>query len=153
MLDLQRREKIKLTHIPFMSTGECFSALLGGHVDMAGTFGSAGNLTSGTIRALATMERERYEDYPDVPTMLELGFPIALSSTYGLFTAKGTPKEIMDKLSKGAQEILKANEQNLIGPLKKLEMRPFIRGPEEFSKQVAANEKYFREVWGDLKWE
>jgi tripartite-type tricarboxylate transporter receptor subunit TctC len=150
LVELQKKLGIKLVHIPYKGAGEALTALLGGHVDMATTYGSAGHLAAGSIRALATLDKERYEDYPDVPTMTELGFPVSLTSVYGLYAAKGTPKPIMDKLIQGSMSILQKHEQDMIQPLKRLEMRPYIKGPKEFANLVWANDKYMRAIWADL---
>ena len=100
---LNRYAGVRLTHVPYKSTAEALSAVLGGHADAAMVSGAGGLLESGSLRILAAGEEQRLEGLPNVPTFKELGYPIVLDASYSLCLPKGTPQEIMDKLV-GAQQ-------------------------------------------------
>ena len=56
---------------------------------------------SGKLRALAVTSAERSKLLPDVPTMIESGFPeLDLGSWQGVYVPRGTPKAIVDRLYK-----------------------------------------------------
>jgi tripartite-type tricarboxylate transporter receptor subunit TctC len=64
---------VDLTHIAYRGTGPALTALIAGEVDMvfADVPGASGFIRAGTIRALATMVKDRISQFPDVPTMAE----------------------------------------------------------------------------------
>jgi tripartite-type tricarboxylate transporter receptor subunit TctC len=54
---------------------------------------------SGKIKILAVVAKERVKALPNVPTMVELGYPeLNLGSWQGIYVPKGTPRPIVDKL-------------------------------------------------------
>ncbi len=65
--------------------------------------GSAGALMTyfqnGDIRPLVVYEDKRAAGLPDVPTIVEAGYPsLLMNAWYGLFAPAGTPKEIAEKI-------------------------------------------------------
>ena len=64
-------------------------------------------IRDGQIRPLAVMARKRLADFPDVPTTFELGFPVATSTTRGYAVRKGTPPEVVAKLSDALVKAMK----------------------------------------------
>jgi tripartite-type tricarboxylate transporter receptor subunit TctC len=96
-----------IVHVPFQGTGPVKNAILGKQVDVAAS--AAGAMLplarSGDIRLLVTTARHRLADFPDVPTMVEKGYPDASLSTWAaLFVPKGTPTAIVDKLAAALKE-------------------------------------------------
>jgi tripartite-type tricarboxylate transporter receptor subunit TctC len=58
---------------------------------------------AGKLRALAVVNRERLPEFPDVPTMREVGFPdVGTIAWQGLFAPAGTRKEILQTIQKAA---------------------------------------------------
>ena len=95
---------VDIAHLPYKSGGEVNISLMGGHVDFASTgFSPALSLLkSGDLRALAiTTGRGKIKDFPNVPTMEELGYPAATLPILwtGYFLPKGTPKPMVNKLT------------------------------------------------------
>ncbi len=74
----------------------------GGHID--GAVGSPAEvkaqLDAGNLRVLAVASEERVKILPDVPTFKELGYDILAGSSKIVLAPKGTPKEILDILTK-----------------------------------------------------
>ncbi len=94
---------LDVTIVPYKGTGQVMNDLLGGHVPVA--FGvlppALGNLSAGTLRAIAVLSATRFSLLPDVPTAAESGFPGFVSVLhYGLLAPAGTPKPIIDRLNK-----------------------------------------------------
>ena len=101
---------LEIIHIPFQGTAPAKTALLGGHVDVTATgFGFVGSdIRSGSLVGLVTTSAQRLPDFPDIPTMAEMGFPdVALNIWTGLYLPKGTPPEIVAKLSAALDETMK----------------------------------------------
>ena len=86
----------KLTLVPYRSSAEALTALLGGHVDAVP--GSTPNLvsmvSSGRVRALAVSAPERLGGlFANVPTWREQGIDASFNSVYGIMMPKGVPPE------------------------------------------------------------
>lgn len=150
-VDFCNKAGIKATHIPYAGMAEVMNALLGGHVDIAPSWGSLGHLKGGKIRALAVSEKERREDYPDIPTLTELGYPIVIYPVRGHCVPKGTPKKIVDKLARAYQEVLNANKAEIVESLKKTEEIAVILGPDEYYKRMKEDYEYMREVFKGIE--
>jgi tripartite-type tricarboxylate transporter receptor subunit TctC len=96
MLQLAALEKIKWTNIPFGSGMEAVSALLGGHVDYISQSAEwKPYVLSGRLRLLAGYGNKRMDTFPDVPTLVELGYNVTVFAMNGLVAPKGVP---MDRL-------------------------------------------------------
>jgi len=96
------RAGLKLVHVPY-KTGAAgvIIAALAGEVQVA-----TGTVTpflphhkTGKVRVLAVIAPQRIAQLPDVPTMVESGYPeIRLGSWAGLYVAAGTPRPVVDRL-------------------------------------------------------
>lgn len=95
---LCKQAGIKLTHVPYKSTGEAVTAVMGGHAHAAFTTSAGGQLEAGTIRIIAVATDQRLEALPEIPTFKEQGYSISISAWYSLCVPKGTPKEVVDAL-------------------------------------------------------
>jgi tripartite-type tricarboxylate transporter receptor subunit TctC len=92
-----------LLHIPYRGQGPAITDLVGGRLDMMfpGIPDALSMLQSGQMRAVAVMADKRSPLFPDLPTTKELGYPRLLSAIWGaLYTTAGTPKPVVDRLSK-----------------------------------------------------
>jgi tripartite-type tricarboxylate transporter receptor subunit TctC len=91
-----------LVHVPYRGSAAAMSDLLAGTLDV--NFQSMPALRSyrenARLRILATLSPVRLKDMPEIPTMVESGFPeFVLSSWMGMFGPAGLPDAIRDKLS------------------------------------------------------
>ena len=92
---------VQLTHVPFQGAGPLMLNLLSGVVDMAfdGMGTSANQIKGGKLRPLALTTTARSPVLPDVPTMTEAGLPgYEVTSWYAMWSIRGTPKPIIDRL-------------------------------------------------------
>ncbi|HKX43722.1 MAG TPA: tripartite tricarboxylate transporter substrate binding protein [Burkholderiaceae bacterium] len=93
--------KTFITHIPYRGAGPALQDLIAGQVDMLfdGLGSSAMHIKAGRIKALAVASSKRAPGFPDVPTSIEAGVPTYQVSTwYGLWAPKGTPKDIVEHM-------------------------------------------------------
>lgn len=100
LVQAQQQGGFKITHVPFAGGGPMNQNILGGQIDMG--VGSVALLTpqvkSGKMRAIATAGEKRATSLPDVPTLIEQGFPgLTAYAWWGIYAPAGTPKPIIDK--------------------------------------------------------
>jgi tripartite-type tricarboxylate transporter receptor subunit TctC len=68
---------------------------------------TASQLKTGRVRALAMTSAERLQDYPDVPTFTESGYPQLVASVwFSLSGPPGMPAEIVNRLNGEVRRIL-----------------------------------------------
>jgi tripartite-type tricarboxylate transporter receptor subunit TctC len=66
-------------------------------------------IKAGQLRPIALVNDKRLPDYPDVPTMAEVGYPgVGTMAWQALFAPAGTPKEVVDTLNKAILEAMNA---------------------------------------------
>jgi len=100
----------QLTTVPYKGTGPAMNDLLGGQVDFMcdQTTNTTSQIKGGKIKVYAVTTKNRVASLPDVPTTREAGLPnFEVGVWHGLYAPKGTPKPIVDRLSKSLQLALK----------------------------------------------
>ena len=71
----------------------------------------ATHIRNGRIKALAVASPKRAPGFPEIPTTAEAGVPSYVVSTwYGLWAPKGTPKEIVDRMRAALGKALTSDE-------------------------------------------
>jgi len=96
----------ELTTVPYKGTGPAMNDILGGQVDFMcdQTTNTTGQIKAGKVKAYAVTTPKRVPSLKDVPTMQESGlanFDVAV--WHGLYAPKGTPKPVIEKLTKALQ--------------------------------------------------
>lgn len=91
--------------VPYRGGGPLLADLVSGQIDI--NFGQAstyiGAVRNGQLKALATQAKERWWGAPEVPTAEEAGVPgLYYSTWHGLWTPKGTPSDIVDRINVAA---------------------------------------------------
>jgi tripartite-type tricarboxylate transporter receptor subunit TctC len=111
---LKSREGLsKMATIVFAGGGEALKALLGDTVQLSsGTLAPAHPyIKAGTLTGLAVTGAARWQDLPDIPTMVEAGYKDFVFETYTAILAPAkTPPEIVAQLEKTSLEILRRPE-------------------------------------------
>jgi tripartite-type tricarboxylate transporter receptor subunit TctC len=108
-LPLNQALKVAPTMIPYSGTGPAMNALIAGQVDyMCDAITNAvPQVLAGTIKAYAVATPKRSLALPDVPTAAEAGMPSFNPTTWvAVFAPKGTPQEIIDRLSAALDKTL-----------------------------------------------
>jgi tripartite-type tricarboxylate transporter receptor subunit TctC len=99
---------IKSVHVPFRGAAQTIPAMLSGDVTFAidNLASYMSIIESGQMRALAVTSSQRWPTMPNVPTMAEAGVPDFVVTSWAVLVApSGTPRPIIDRLSKAMQEI------------------------------------------------
>lgn len=102
-----KKADIRITHVPYAGAAPALKDLLGGQVQMGMLNLSAVQafIEQGRLTALAYGGKQRATAFGQVPTMTEAGYAGAEVSTwYSLAAPKGTPKNVIDKLSSALSE-------------------------------------------------
>lgn len=102
-----------ITGIPYKSGNEMVMGVIAGTtaVTIVDPPPAAPQIAAGKLRGLAVTASTRLEDLPDIPTMLEAGFPDVLVSLWsGVFAPTGTPQPIVRKLEAEIQKIMRKAE-------------------------------------------
>jgi tripartite-type tricarboxylate transporter receptor subunit TctC len=109
--ELKLRAGIEMTHVPYKGAGPAALAVLEGTVQVGSVALAAADqlVKSGQLRALAVTGAERWFSLPDVPTMIESGYPGFVSDTFNaLFAPAGTPAPIVEALVKASQASMRS---------------------------------------------
>ena len=128
----------KMNHIPYNGMSAIMSDLLGGRVDSSWmpSHLAKPQVESGKLIPIAVNIPERTWMFPDVPTMNEVGFKNANVTFKMMMSAPaGTPKPIVDKISKDVREIMKdpAFYEKSIKPLGQIVIADT---PEQFKEYI-----------------
>lgn len=123
---------IKLNAIAYKGTAAQKTDLLGGHLDVA--LVSAGELPElhdsgkGPLRGLAQLTSKRSEVLPQVPTAVEAGLTVLMSSERGFAAPKGVPAEVIKRLDQAIAEALKDPE--FLGASTDDKLISYLTGPQ-----------------------
>jgi tripartite-type tricarboxylate transporter receptor subunit TctC len=136
---------LSTTYVPYKQTMSALTDTISGEVDFMTydiTF-LVPQARAGRIRILAVTSATRRAALPDVPTMVESGFPgYDLAPWWGVVVPAGTPKAIVDKLAGWFNQITESEETRKF--LENLATDPFPGSPES----MAALIKTEIEQWG-----
>jgi tripartite-type tricarboxylate transporter receptor subunit TctC len=128
---------IDVVHVPYKGSAGAASDLVGGHVQatVAALQTMAPFVTTGRLKMLAVLSAERSPAFPDVPTMKELGHPALVVDTwYGIYAPAGTPREIVAKLNREVNALLR--EAEVREAFAKQGMTPVVDRPERLAELV-----------------
>ena len=110
---LRMMGNFSFNHIPYKGSAQIATDLIGGQVQAGvdGVTGLTPHIKSGRINLLAVTSKNRVAELPDVPTMIQSGYPnFDVTAWFGLFVPAGTPKPIIDKLYAAVKKSLETPE-------------------------------------------
>ncbi len=142
-----QRAGVKLVHVPYQGSPQAATDLLAGRVTMMFSPISAvtAHVEAGKLKALASATSKRPLIAPNVPTMAEAGMPdFDTSIWFGLVAPAGTPREIVDKLSRAVAEAQKSDE--VVKMLRTQGFEAITGGPDEFAKSMQSEIKRWNDV-------
>lgn len=102
---------LQMTHIPYKGSGPMQIDLISGNVNMSfdNLTAAIAQIKGGKLKALAVTGATRSPMLPDVPTVAESGLPgYEATSWNAVYAPAGTPKEIIDRLHREIEAILKS---------------------------------------------
>jgi tripartite-type tricarboxylate transporter receptor subunit TctC len=142
--------RIDIQDVPYRGPPQTIMDLLTGRI--TATFIASTSvpelIQEGKLRALAVTTRERIAVAPDLPTMIESGFPgFETTIWFGLFAPRGTPRPVIDRLCQETVQIMRQPEVR-----KKLNDMGYValgNTPAEFAEVIKAETPYWARVIKD----
>jgi tripartite-type tricarboxylate transporter receptor subunit TctC len=126
-----RSTGIRMTHVPYKSSGAAIADLIGGHIDcfFAAIASSLQLINEGRVRGLAVLRSGRVDEISQVPTFRETGLgdwrpPPAI---FALYAASQVPAAVRNQVAAAAQKGLEGDSQSA-QTLRKLGMTGAISG-------------------------
>ncbi|MBL8378509.1 MAG: tripartite tricarboxylate transporter substrate binding protein [Burkholderiales bacterium] len=104
---------VDLLHVPYKGAPQALTDLMGGQVSMMWTDLRTGmpQVAAGKLRALAVTGAKRLALYPNIPTMIEQGFPdYVLSNWVGVYLPASTPQAIANRLNALVHAAVRADQ-------------------------------------------
>lgn len=90
MLQIARQQGIRWISVPFKGVADAINALLGGHIHaIADSTGWAPQVNAGQFRQLVFFSEARTKNWPEVPTLKEVGIDLVASGPFGIAGPKG----------------------------------------------------------------
>lgn len=144
---LKLRAGIEMVHVPYRGAGPAAAAVLEGTVQVGSVATPPAEplIASGQLKGLAVTGRTRWFSLPDLPTMIESGFPDFVSETFNaLFAPAGTPPDILATLLRVSREAFQSAEAR--EQARKAGFEIVAGTPEELAARVAAEIPAVREL-------
>src|SRR4051812_40984452 len=138
METLKKEKGCDWVRVPFKGGGEAVNAIMSGSTPI-GLFGEGnviGNIQAGQMTPLVMMNNIRSPNFPKVPLLTEVGYNGPPSkSWYGIFAPAGTPKPIVDRVSREIGEVLNKSEFR-DRHLTARSLVPAANTPEQFAEEM-----------------
>jgi tripartite-type tricarboxylate transporter receptor subunit TctC len=137
---LKQETGLDLTHVPYRGNAPALNDLIAGRVDMI--FDNSGALLeqirAGRLKALASTSAHRLAATPEVPTMVELGFPkFDVSAWLGLAVPAATDPAIVARFAEAVGRAM--TDEGVRGKLVTAGAEPAFRPTAEFTEAVRAD--------------
>lgn len=98
---LNQKAGLDMAHVAFPGSAPALTQLMGNQIPLMfdGSVTSKPLIAAGKVKLLAVAYRSRMAEYPDVPTMAELGYPeLDFSNWAGVFASAQTPPALLEKV-------------------------------------------------------
>jgi tripartite-type tricarboxylate transporter receptor subunit TctC len=144
---LKLEKQLDMTHIPYRGQGPAMADVLAGQVPIAfeTTTAISAQMTSGRIRALATTGAVRPKNFPNIPTMKELGHSsFVIENWYGIFVAAKTPSVLIARLNKAVNAVMK--EPEVAASLSKMGSSDVAGTSEQFTQFINKEIPYWESL-------
>jgi tripartite-type tricarboxylate transporter receptor subunit TctC len=148
---LKKMAGIDMVGIPYKGGGQLITDLIGNQIQVgvAGTTPMIPHHQAGRIKILALTSLERFPPLPDIPTVVEAGYPGFESSQWlGLLAPRGTPQEVVAKLHAETVKALKLPDvrERLI----RAGLQPVGNTPAEFTHVIRSEIEQFGKLAREL---
>jgi tripartite-type tricarboxylate transporter receptor subunit TctC len=130
---------VKLVHVPYPGSAQALSDVLTGRIPLLFAPASAviQHVEKGQLKAIAVTQLKRAGIAPDVPTMAEAGLPdYDIGLWFGLLAPAGTPRDIVEKLARVANEAIKSDDVRTA--LRTAGLDPLGSTPDEFARHIVS---------------
>jgi len=133
---------IDMLGVPFRGDPPAILGLKAGDIDSATL--NIGLAKAQGFRALATFAEKRQQEYPDTPTMKELGYPVVSTAFGGLLGPKGMPADVLKKLEAACETA--GNDERFRNAVRQASQDPIYRNSTEYARVLAEDSRIKQEV-------
>ena len=137
----------KLMHVPYKGGGPAMQDLMGGVVNLTflTVLESGSAIKSGKVRPIAVTSQKRSPAMPNIPTLAESGVPDYFSISWiGVLAPAGTPKAIVDRISRDIQDIVASPDVNK--RFVEQGATPVGSTPEQFAALIDSERARYRKI-------
>ncbi len=137
---------IDMVHVPYQGAAPAVQDIMAGHASMGihdlATVGA--HVASGKLVALAVTGPKRWPLLPELPTFVELGYPLDIAGWNGIHAPAGTPRAIVERMSAEINKVIQSPE----GREKMLAFGLLATGtsPDEFGEIIRRDTPRWGEV-------
>jgi len=134
----------RMVHVPYKGTAMAYIDMIAGNIEVGFPTIVSGSphIRAGRLRGLAVTTPARSPTLPDLPTLAETGVRgVEVVAWYGLLTAAGTPRPIVERLSSEIGKVMRLPE--MVKGLRADGSEAVANSPEEFRAIIVAE----REKW------
>ncbi|HSJ41238.1 MAG TPA: tripartite tricarboxylate transporter substrate-binding protein [Xanthobacteraceae bacterium] len=126
----------ELVHVPYPSSPQAITAVMRNDVQIAclPAIAVTPHAATGAVRILAVSTARRSPYLPDVPTLKESGIDVEADAWNGLIAPAGTPRPIIERISKNVAEIIR--QPTLREKLATQLMEPVGSSPDELRARM-----------------
>jgi len=138
---------LAIASVPYKGGMQAITDMLTGaiHVNIGTTATLLPLIREGKIRAIAQWGTTREADLPEVPTMIESGFPgLSLGFWAGLWAPAGTPATVVDTLNGTTNRVL--DRPDTRAAMQRLGVAPRIGSPKDFADFIADEAPKWRRI-------
>jgi tripartite-type tricarboxylate transporter receptor subunit TctC len=130
---------IDAVHVPFPGSAPAATSVIAGDCHLIIDPIAAQHVEAGRLRALAVVGTTRWDAFPDVPTLGELGFAHDWpgSGWFAMFAPAATPAPVVARLNAAFNDSLA--EPEVDAALRRFGLRPERLSPEELAQRLAAD--------------
>jgi tripartite-type tricarboxylate transporter receptor subunit TctC len=150
---LQIAAGFKATHIPVQGGAQVLPAVLGGHVDMGSSPTSAvgSHVKAGTIRALAMVFPKKSKEFPDIPTLVELGYPVTYSGYMCLVGPKGLSADVVQAFDKACDRLMQVYKKEIEDQYSKMGLDLVYVNSADFGKQLQSDRENAKKIIEEIQ--
>lgn len=147
---LKVKAKVDILGVPYRGPPPIMVDLVAGRLAM--TFNTPGTtlpfITNGKVRAVAVTSRTRMPMAPQIPTMIESGFPdFETTVWFGLFVPPKTPQSIIDRIAQETGKVMRLPDVR--NQLHELGWIPVGSTQAEFRETISAESHYWAQLIKD----
>jgi tripartite-type tricarboxylate transporter receptor subunit TctC len=135
-----KRAGVEMVAVQYKGNAPALSDVVGGHVQamFSNLSDALPHAAAGTVRLLAVTSDKRAPKIPDVPTLIESGYPgFTILVWNGLFAPAGTPKDIVSRIAQEAGRAVR--DPNVVKSFAAIGVDPIGSNPEDFAATVTAD--------------
>ena len=130
---------IDITNVPYKGGAQAITDLMGGRIDL--NIGTASTLLplhrAGKLKMIGYTGATRAADMPDIPTLVESGYPTMISTTYyGMFARADVPADVVSRLNAEVNAIV--SSADVRDAMAKIGFEPMPLSPQALAALLAA---------------